>query len=157
VTITHRDITRYFMTIPEAALLVIQAGAMAVGGEVYVLDMGEAIRIRDLAETMIKVSGATVRSPSNPDGDIEIVEIGLRPGEKLHEELLIGENPKLTAHPRIMRAHEDYLEWPQLEEMLQAMADSIDSSDTSRAIALIRQMVPEFQPELQRKVPQAAA
>src|SRR5690606_65058 len=91
VTITHNEITRYFMTIPEAALLVIQAGAMAEGGEVYVLDMGEAVRIRDLAETMIKVSGASVRSAANPDGDIEIVEIGLRPGEKLHEELLIGE------------------------------------------------------------------
>jgi FlaA1/EpsC-like NDP-sugar epimerase len=147
VTITDNDITRYFMTIPEAASLVIQSGAMAVGGEVYVLDMGKAVRIRDLAETMIKLSGATVRGPANPGGDIEIQEIGLRPGEKLHEELLIGENPEMTAHPRIMRAHEHHLEWAQLEPLIKEMSDSIANGDGARAIALIRQMVPEFRPE----------
>lgn len=147
VTITHRDITRYFMTIPEAALLVIQAGAMAVGGEVYVLDMGEAVRIHDLAETMIKISGATVRNATNPDGDIDIVEIGLRPGEKLHEELLIGENPELTSHPQIMRAREDYLPWQEIETMLETMSDSINRGDAQAALSLIRRMVPEFQPE----------
>jgi FlaA1/EpsC-like NDP-sugar epimerase len=145
VTITHSDITRYFMTIPEAASLVIQAGAMAIGGEVYVLDMGEAVRIRDLAETMIKLSGATVRSNGNPGGDIEIIEIGLRPGEKLHEELLIGENPELTAHPRIMRASEHHLEWAELEPLLSAMSAAIDDGNAKKALDLIRRMVPEFQ------------
>jgi FlaA1/EpsC-like NDP-sugar epimerase len=95
---------------------------------------------------MIKVSGATVRSSANPNGDIEIIEIGLRPGEKLHEELLIGENPELTPHPRIMRAREYYLEWPQLEIMLKSMAKSIDAGDAAGAVALIRRIVPEFVP-----------
>lgn len=144
VTITHKDITRYFMTIPEAASLVIQAGAMAVGGEVYVLDMGEAVRIRDLAETMVKLSGATVRDAANPGGDIEIAEIGLRPGEKLHEELLIGENPELTPHPRIMRANEHHLAWAELEPLLGEMAAAIDDGDAGKALGLIQRMVPEL-------------
>jgi FlaA1/EpsC-like NDP-sugar epimerase len=96
---------------------------------------------------MIKLSGATVRGPANPGGDIEIQEIGLRPGEKLHEELLNGENPEMTAHPRIMRAHEHHLEWAQLEPLIKEMSDSIANGDGARAIALIRQMVPEFRPE----------
>ncbi len=146
ITITHRDITRFFMTIPEAALLVMQASAMAVGGEVYVLDMGEPVRISDLAETMIKVSGATVRSPSNPEGDIEIVEIGLRPGEKLYEELLIGNDPQPTGHPRIMQAREDSLPWSGVEELLSGLARAVEASDIGGAIGLIGQLVPEYQP-----------
>lgn len=146
VTITHREITRFFMTIPEAALLVMQAGAMAVGGEVYVLDMGEPVRIRDLAETMIKVSGTTVRTPSNPEGDIEIVEIGLRPGEKLYEELLIGNDPQPTGHPRIMQARESSLEWSEVDSLLTALGRALDAADVRRAVELIGRMVPEYQP-----------
>lgn len=149
VTITHREITRFFMTIPEAALLVMQAGAMTVGGEVYVLDMGEPVRISDLAETMIKVSGATVRTPSNPEGDIEIVEIGLRPGEKLYEELLIGNDPQPTGHPRIMQAREDSLEWAEVEELMASLARAVEASDVGQAVELIGRMVPEYRPNRQ--------
>ena len=102
VTVTHPEITRYFMTIPEAAQLVIQAGAMATGGEVFVLEMGEPVKVLDLAQRMIALSGLRVRSPEQPDGDIEITFTGLRPGEKLYEELLIGEEPAATDHPRVM-------------------------------------------------------
>jgi FlaA1/EpsC-like NDP-sugar epimerase len=112
ITVTHRDITRYFMTIPEAAQLVIQATAMAKGGEVFVLDMGQPVRIMDLARSMVRLSGLTVRDAQDPDGDIEIVETGLRPGEKLYEELLIGDNPEPTNHPRILRAREKLWSWP---------------------------------------------
>jgi FlaA1/EpsC-like NDP-sugar epimerase len=109
VTVTHQDITRYFMTIPEAAQLVIQAGAMAQGGEVFVLDMGEPVKIVDLARRMIELSGLSVRDESNPAGDIEIEVVGLRPAEKLYEELLIGDNPEATSHARIMKARDGYL------------------------------------------------
>ncbi|MDR6853958.1 FlaA1/EpsC-like NDP-sugar epimerase [Variovorax guangxiensis] len=108
ITLTHLDITRYFMTIPEAAQLVIQAGAMASGGDVFVLDMGEPIRIVDLARRMVELSGMTVRDADNPAGDIEIRVVGLRPGEKLYEELLIGDNPMPTLHPRILKARDDF-------------------------------------------------
>ena len=100
ITLTHADITRYFMTIPEASQLVIQAGAMAKGGDVFVLDMGQSVKIMDLARRMIELSGLTVKDEQNPDGDIEIEITGLRPGEKLYEELLIGDNPKPTSHLR---------------------------------------------------------
>ncbi|MFM7801259.1 MAG: UDP-N-acetylglucosamine 4,6-dehydratase family protein, partial [Limnohabitans sp.] len=108
VSLTHPEITRYFMTIPEAAQLVIQAGAMAKGGDVFVLDMGEPVRIMDLARRMIELSGLRVKDEKYPDGDIEIEISGLRPGEKLYEELLIGDNPKPTSHSRIMKAHEEF-------------------------------------------------
>src|SRR5690606_11913110 len=121
ITLTHADITRYFITIPEAAQLVIQAGAMARGGDVFVLDMGEPVRIIDLARRMIELSGLSVRDEDNPDGDIEIQISGLRPGEKLYEELLIGNNPEPTLHPRIMKAHEDHLPWASLEDKLGAL------------------------------------
>ncbi|OGQ57681.1 MAG: capsular biosynthesis protein, partial [Deltaproteobacteria bacterium RIFCSPLOWO2_02_FULL_53_8] len=111
LTVTHPEVTRYFMTIPEAAQLVLHAGAMATGGDVFVLDMGEPVRIMDLARRMVALSGLTVRDAANPGGDIEIAITGLRPGEKLYEELLIGDNPSPTAHPRIMKAHEDCLSW----------------------------------------------
>src|SRR5690606_7920525 len=111
VTVTHPDIIRYFMTIPEAAQLVLQAGSLGTGGEVFVLDMGEQVRIDDLARKMIRLMGCEVRDEKNPDGDIEIVYTGLRPGEKLYEELLIGDNPEATSHPRIMKASESYLPW----------------------------------------------
>lgn len=129
ITLTHPDITRYFMTIPEAAQLVIQAGAMARGGDVFVLDMGEPVRIMDLAIRMIELSGLTVRDDAHPDGDIAIEITGLRPGEKLFEELLIGDNPEPTSHPLIMKAHEDFLAWPQLDARLQELAAALEQGD----------------------------
>lgn len=152
VTLTHRDITRYFMTIPEAAQLVIQAGAMAQGGEVFVLDMGQPVRIYDLATSMIRLSGLSVRSEENPDGDIEIREIGLRPGEKLYEELLIGESPQRTIHERIVRAHETMFVWREIEEQLGRMAHALSEGDADRAIAVLRKLVPEYAPPAQSAV-----
>lgn len=148
VTLTHRDITRYFMTIPEAAQLVIQASAMAKGGEVFVLDMGQPVRIFDLATSMIHLSGLSVRSAENPDGDIQIVETGLRPGEKLYEELLIGDNPEKTNHPRIMRAREGLWPWEDLERELQSLDTTIRvSGDSVEAVQRISGLVPEFAPD----------
>jgi len=118
VTLTHQDITRYFMTIPEAAQLVIQAGAMGMGGDVFVLDMGDPVKIKDLATKMIHLSGFTVRDEKDPEGDIEIRCTGLRPGEKLYEELLIGDNVEGTTHERIMTAQESKLDWGELEVIL---------------------------------------
>jgi len=146
VTLTHADITRYFMTIPEAAQLVIQAGAMAQGGEVYVLDMGEPVRIIDLARRMIHLSGLEVRDDQHPDGDIAIEIVGLRPGEKLYEELLIGDKVEPTAHPLIMRAFEHELPWPELSQRLQALDESCRLFDYSGALALLRTMVCEYAP-----------
>lgn len=114
LTVTHKDVIRYFMTIPEAAQLVLQAGAMGKGGEVFVLDMGKPVKIMDLARRMIQLSGMTVKDEAHPGGDIAIEVVGLRPGEKLYEELLIGDNPEGTYHERIMKAHEQYLSWPEL-------------------------------------------
>lgn len=121
ITLTHQDITRYFMTIPEAAQLVIQAGAMGKGGDVFVLDMGESVRIIDLAKQMIRLSGLEVKDEDHPEGDIEIQVTGLRPGEKLYEELLIGEEVQQTGHPRIMTANEVMLPWEALSDILNRM------------------------------------
>lgn len=129
LTVTHAEVTRYFMTIPEAAQLVLQAGAMAVGGDVFVLDMGEPVKIIDLARRMVELSGLRVRDAGHPDGDIEITVTGLRPGEKLYEELLIGDNPEATAHTRIMKAHEDYLAWEDLEQYLHTLQQSALAND----------------------------
>ena len=118
ITLTHADVTRYFMTIPEAAQLVLQAGAMGQGGDVFVLDMGEPVQIMHLAHQMVTLSGLTVRDEQNPQGDIAIQVTGLRPGEKLYEELLIGDDPQTTEHPRIMKAHEQFLPWPELQQQL---------------------------------------
>jgi FlaA1/EpsC-like NDP-sugar epimerase len=124
LTITHLDVTRFFMTIPEAAQLVLQAGAMAKGGDVFVLDMGQPVKILDLARRMAQLSGLTLRVDGNSDGDIDVEVSGLRPGEKLYEELLIGGNPEGTEHERIMKAHEEYVSWavlaPILAELRQA-------------------------------------
>lgn len=146
VTITHRDITRYFMTIPEAAQLVVQASAMAAGGEVFVLDMGKPVRIEDLARNMIELCGLSVRSTDNPDGDIEIVTVGMRPGEKLYEELLIGDNPRPTAHPRIMMASEHHISWAQLRPRLDELELYIDSGAVESSRKLLRELVREFAP-----------
>ena len=146
VTVTHADVTRYFMTIPEASQLVIQAGAMAEGGEIFLLDMGDPVRVLDLARAMIELSGLTVRDASNPDGDIEVAEIGLRPGEKLHEELLIEENALPTSHPRIVKARESMIEWLHLQRRLDDLASAIDNNDVARTLSLLCLLVPGYQP-----------
>jgi FlaA1/EpsC-like NDP-sugar epimerase len=145
VTVTDREVTRYFMTIPEAAQLVIQAGAMAEGGDVFVLDMGEPVRIVDLAETLIRLSRRTVRDADNPTGDIEIVEIGLRDGEKRYEELLIGSDPQPTIHPRIIKAHEDSLPWSALSEKLDELRAVAAAGDADGVVAIVRELVPGFE------------
>lgn len=129
LTVTHPQITRYFMTIPEAAQLVIQAGSMGAGGDVFVLDMGEPVRIAELAEKMIHLSGLSVRSERNPQGDIEIEFSGLRPGEKLFEELLIGDNVEGTGHPMIMCASEDFIPWDVLKGRLSELLTALDADD----------------------------
>lgn len=144
VTLTHRDVTRFFMTIPEAAQLVMQAGAMAKGGEVFVLDMGQSIKIFDLACSMIQLSGCSVRSEANPDGDIAIEEVGLRPGEKMYEELLLGNNPQPTDHSRIMRAQEVRLDWRELSQMLAKLFRALDAGDFDSAMAVVRTLVPDY-------------
>jgi FlaA1/EpsC-like NDP-sugar epimerase len=141
VTLTHPDITRYFMTISEASQLVIQAGAMADGGDVFLLDMGEPVRIADLARRMIDLSGLTVRSDDNPEGDIELSVTGLRPGEKLYEELLIGDNPETTQHPRIMKAREDFLFWPELSKRLKVLDAALDRNDIPAARLMLAELV----------------
>jgi FlaA1/EpsC-like NDP-sugar epimerase len=146
ITITHADITRYFMTIPEAAQLVLQAGAMGTGGDVFVLDMGEPVRIVDLARNMIELSGLTVRDEETPDGDIAIDIVGLRPGEKLYEELLIGNDPIPSSHPRIMRSHEHFLPWRELGGHFASLSAALDAGDAAAARATIRMIVPEYQP-----------
>ena len=140
VTLTHPDVTRYFMTIPEASQLVIQAGAMSEGGDVFVLDMGEPVKIVDLAYRMIELSGRTVRDAFNPDGDIEIKVIGLRPGEKLFEELLIGDKAVGTKHPRIMRAHEEFLGWPDLSIALEKLESLAGAQDVSGLRQMLLQL-----------------
>jgi FlaA1/EpsC-like NDP-sugar epimerase len=144
ITLTHVEVTRYFMTIPEAAQLVMQAGAMAKGGEVFVLDMGQPVRIIDLARSMIQLSGCTVRDADDLEGDIEIKEIGLRPGEKMYEELLIGDNPEPTDHSRIMRAHEKRIEWSELQLGLEVMGSALDEGDVEGAMTVVRKIVPDY-------------
>jgi len=146
ITLTDSEVTRYFMTIPEAAQLVIQAGAMAEGGDVFVLDMGEPIRIIDLAIRMVELSGLSVKDENNAHGDLEIKITGLRPGEKLYEELLIGENPKPTAHSRIMKAHEDFFSWDLFEKHLDMLRTSVETNDVDAIRALLTQLVSGYQP-----------
>jgi FlaA1/EpsC-like NDP-sugar epimerase len=146
ITLTHPEITRYFMTIPEAAQLVIQAGAMAQGGDVFVLDMGQPVKIMDLARRMIELSGLTVRDALNPDGDIPIEITGLRPGEKLFEELLIGDNPLQTSHPRIMRAQDEFVLWPELEIKLKELSTALEMNDVQHIRAVLAQLVSDYTP-----------
>ncbi len=145
VTVTHPEITRYFMSIPEAATLVIQAGAMAEGGDVFVLDMGEPIRVLDLARRMIHLSGFKVQDDENPDGDIGIEFTGLRPGEKLYEELLLGDNVTSTDHPMILRAQEAMIPWTTLRGMLNGLAESINTFDFERARGILAEAVDGYQ------------
>lgn len=146
VTVTHKDVIRYFMTIPEAAQLVLQAGSMGKGGDVFVLDMGKPVRIADLARRMISLMGLTVRDEDNLDGDVEIVYTGLRPAEKLFEELLIGTNVTGTEHPMIMRAMEHSLPWLQVQQVLDELALALTRFDCERARQLLMQTVAEYRP-----------
>jgi FlaA1/EpsC-like NDP-sugar epimerase len=146
VTVTHPDVIRYFMTIPEAAQLVIQAGSMGSGGDVFVLDMGSPVRIADLAKRMVQLAGYTVRDDKNPDGDIEIRFTGLRPAEKLFEELLIGKNVTGTEHPRILRAMEQSLTWEQIRHVLDDLAQCSARFDCERAREVLLHAVPEYRP-----------
>lgn len=147
LTVTHPKITRYFMTIPEAAQLVIQAGSMGLGGDVFVLDMGEPVKIVELAEKMIHLSGLSVRSDKNPHGDIAIEFSGLRPGEKLYEELLIGDNVVATQHPMIMSANEDHLPWETLKDKLTELLTAVEQDDYSRVRQLLRDTVSGYTPD----------
>ena len=141
ISLTHPDVTRYFMTIPEAAQLVIQAGAMAKGGDVFVLDMGQPVKIFDLAKRMVELSGLTLQDEQNPDGDIAIEVTGLRPGEKLFEELLIGDNPKPTIHTCIMKANEDFMDWEELEGKLNALEVALSVNDVGVIRLMMKQLV----------------
>jgi FlaA1/EpsC-like NDP-sugar epimerase len=146
VTVTHPDVIRYFMTIPEASQLVLQAGAMAKGGDVFVLDMGKPIRIADLARRMVNLAGLTVRDEARPDGDIEIRFTGLRPAEKLYEELLIGNNVSGTGHPMIMRAMEHSLPWDQVQQLLNDLLIAMGQFDVRTACELLQRAVQEYRP-----------
>lgn len=144
VTVTHRAITRYFMTIPEAAQLVVQAGALAKGGEVFLLDMGDPVRIQELAETLIHLSGLSIRNEQNPDGDIEIVETGLRPGEKLYEELLIDSAALPTDHPSIFMGQEPVVPWTELAAHIETVHAATASGNVDALVSVLQQLVPGF-------------
>ena len=146
ITLTHPEITRYFMTIPEASQLVIQAGAMAKGGDVFVLDMGQSVKIIELARRMIELSGLTVKDEQNPDGDIKIEITCLRPGEKLYEELLIGDNPKPTSHLRIMKAHEQFIPWAELEGQLRSLEMALNMNDVGVIRLMMEKLVSGYMP-----------
>ncbi|MDE0589468.1 nucleoside-diphosphate sugar epimerase/dehydratase [Halocynthiibacter sp. C4] len=144
VTVTHAEVTRYFMTIPEAARLVLIAGTFARGGDVFVLDMGKAVAILDLAKRMIRLSGKTLKCPQTPDGDIEIVVTGLRPGEKLYEELLIGENILNTPHPKIMRAQEGCLSELEVQSAIRDLNQAIESGETARCRSILNHWIEDY-------------
>ena len=147
LTVTDARIIRYFMSIPEASQLVIQAGALAQGGDVFVLDMGEPIRILDLAKRMIHLSGLEVKDENHPAGDIEINFTGLRPGEKLYEELLIGDNVSKTTHPGIMRAEEQTISWTELNKMLSSLEDATNNDDFEQVRCILKKAVSGFAPQ----------
>ena len=147
VTVTHPEVVRYFMSIPEAAELVIQAGAMGKGGDVFVLDMGEPVMIYELAKRLINLSGMEVKDNETPDGDIEIIFTGLRPGEKLYEELLIGDNVSTTEHKQILRAEEDYISIDKLENYVELLRDAEKDGDVSTLRDILKEAVIGFTPE----------
>lgn len=146
VTVTDFRMTRYFMTIPEAAQLVIQAGALSTGGDVFLLDMGEPVKIIDLARRMIELSGLEVRDENNPYGDIELQEVGLRPGEKLYEELLIDGHPEVTLHPRIFKSKEQFLPWDDLKVVLDRLIFALKNGDEHKLISLLKEAVIQYSP-----------
>ena len=138
VTITHPEITRFFMTIQEASQLVIQAGAMAKGGEIFILDMGKPVKIKELAQRMIELSGLTVRDEDHPHGEIEIMYTGLLPGEKLYEELLIGNNQSPTEHRKIINANENFISWSNFQSIVDLLKKAINHGDIDLVIALMK-------------------
>lgn len=146
ITLTHADVTRYFMTIPEAAQLVIQAGAMAEGSDVFILDMGKPIKIKDLIKRIVNLSGLSLQDENNIDGDIEIEIIGLHPGEKLYEELLLGNNPQPTMHPKIKKAEEMFLPWEQLEPELKYLKELINNNNIEKVSNLMQKIVSNYKP-----------
>ena len=145
LTVTHPEVIRYFMTIKEASQLVIQASALAKGGEVFLLDMGEPIKILNLAKQMIKLSGLTVKDEENLNGDLEIIFTGLRPGEKLYEELLIDNKSKSTAHPLIYKAEEKYIIYENLIPLIEEMERALINQDLYKSLSLLKQIVPEWE------------
>ena len=147
VTVTDVEVIRYFMTISEAVELVIQAGALGKGGDVFVLDMGKPVRIVDLAKKMIHLSGLQVKDATNPDGDIEIKFTGLRPGEKLYEELLIGNNVSKTDNPMIMSAKEKMLSWDEIKLVINDLEKAVEICDQMRLRELLTKSIPEFKPQ----------
>jgi len=147
ITVTDKNVIRYFMTIPEAVELIIQAGVMGSGGDVFVLDMGKPVAIKDLAEKMIRLSGLEVKDENHLDGDIEIKYTGLRSGEKLYEELLIGDNVSETDNPLIMRAQEELIAWNELKLLLEGLTDAIDDNDNEKLRKILIQIVPGFKPQ----------
>tara|TARA_Y100001968_G_scaffold316258_1_gene343861 strand:+ start:10117 stop:12066 length:1950 start_codon:yes stop_codon:yes gene_type:complete len=146
LTVTHRDICRYFMSIEEAAELVIQAGAMAAGGDVFVLDMGSPVKIYELARKMIQMAGLKLKDRNNPNGDIEIVITGLRPGEKLYEELLISNDPLPTNHPKIFKAKDNFILWHELEPDLKLLENLLLKNDQENSLKLLKKLVPGYCP-----------
>ncbi len=146
ITLTHPEITRFFMTISEAAQLVIQAGAMAKGGDIFVLDMGQPVKILDLARRMVELSGLTIKDELNPNGDIEIEISGLRPAEKLYEELLIGDNPESTIHPRIMKAYEKFTLWEDLQDQIKTLELALRVNDIGAIRSIMKRLVAEYEP-----------
>ena len=146
ITLTHPEINRFFMTIKEASELVIQAGAMATGGDVFLLDMGEPIKIFDLAKKMIQLSGLKLKDKNNPNGDIEILITGLRPGEKLYEELLIENNSIPTIHPKIFKAQDDFIEWPLLKKEILSLEKSVSENDLKKIILILKRLVKGYNP-----------
>jgi FlaA1/EpsC-like NDP-sugar epimerase len=155
VTVTHPEVIRYFMTIGEAVQLVLQASALAQGGEVFLLDMGEPVAINDLARQMIELSGCSVRDAANPDGDIAIEYTGLRPGEKLYEELLVSPDDRPTRHPLIRQAREPAPAAALLHQQVRALLDAADRDDSPQTLQLLSQLVPDYRPA--RRTPSAAA
>ena len=147
ITVTHPEVLRYFMSIPEAAELVIQAGAMGTGGEVFVLDMGEPVKVLDIAKRLIGLSGMELKDEENPDGEIEIIFTGLRPGEKLYEELLIGDNVNKTEHKKILRAKEDYLESQELNSYLEQIKEVDRNNDVEGLRNILERAIPGFIPD----------
>ena len=144
ITLTHPDITRYFMSIKEAAQLVIKSGSITKGGEVFVLDMGQPIKILDLAKKMIHYSGNSIKDKNNPNGNIEIKIIGLRPAEKLYEELLIGNNPKQTEYPKIIKADEKFINWDSLEKQLELLEKYLNNFETYSALKIVSNIVEDI-------------
>ena len=149
ITLTDPKITRFFMTIKEASELVIQAGAMAKGGEVFVLDMGEPVKIYDLAKKMIQLSGLKLRDKKTNKGDIDILITGLRPGEKLYEELLIENNSISTDHPKIFKAQDDFIPWPELAAQIKKLEDLVEKNDQIKIIKTLKKLVNGYEPPKQ--------